>query len=202
MPRPRSLTSAQIATAALGLVDRTGLDALSMRAVATELGMGTMSLYRYVSDRNEVEALVVDLVLREGEGSVSPGPAGQRLSVLADRVRIAASTHPEVVPLLLTHRHRSPSSLRWGESVLTVLTEAGFTGRHRVIAFRSLLSYVFGALQVERHGPLAGAGTAVLAALPAEEFPILSETARQARTLSPEQEFQRGLDVVLRGLGL
>lgn len=63
MPRPRSLTSTRIATAAIAVVDRDGLDALSMRTVAGELGMGTMSLYRYVADRAELEQLVVDEVL-------------------------------------------------------------------------------------------------------------------------------------------
>jgi AcrR family transcriptional regulator len=202
MPRPRSLTPHQIATAALAVLDREGLEALSMRTVARELGMGTMSLYRYVSDRGQVEELVVDLVLQEIDLTVPRGPAGRRLSVLADRVRVAVSRHPAVVPLLLIHRHRVPSSTRWGEVMLTVLTGAGITGKPRAIAFRAIMGYVFGALQVEHFGALAGPGTAALAELPPEEFPILSETAAQARTIPPEEEFRRGFDLLLRGLGL
>jgi hypothetical protein len=49
MPRPRSLSHDRIAAAALAVIDRRGLAALSMRTVAAELGMGTMSLYRYVT---------------------------------------------------------------------------------------------------------------------------------------------------------
>ena len=63
MPRPRSLTPDQIAAAALAVIDRDGLDALSMRTVARQLGIGAMSLYRYVTDRDQLEDLVVDLVL-------------------------------------------------------------------------------------------------------------------------------------------
>ncbi|MFD1051394.1 TetR/AcrR family transcriptional regulator, partial [Kibdelosporangium lantanae] len=63
MPRPRSLDLADVATAALAVIDRDGLTGFAMRAVAVELGMGTMSLYRYVSDRAQLEALVVDQVL-------------------------------------------------------------------------------------------------------------------------------------------
>src|SRR5216684_1301253 len=70
MPRPRSFTHSRIATAALAVVDRDGLGALSMRTVAGELGMGTMSLYRYVQDREELERLVVDVVI----GTVDAGP--------------------------------------------------------------------------------------------------------------------------------
>jgi len=202
MPRPRSLTADQIATAALAVLDRDGLDALSMRTVARELGMGTMSLYRYVSDRGEVEELVVDLVLRAVDLDVPRGTPGKRLSVLADRVRVAVSEHAAVVPLLLAHRHRSPSSRQWGEVMLSVLTAAGVTGKQRVIAFRAIMSYVFGALQVEYFGALSGAGTAALAALSPEEFPILAETATRARNIPPEEEFRRGFDILLRGLGL
>lgn len=202
MPRPRSLTSAQIAAAALAVLDRDGLDALSMRTVAKELGMGTMSLYRYVSDRSQVEELVVDLVLQAADLSSPTGSAGKRLSELADRVRGAVSDHPAVVPLLLMHRHRAPSSLRWGEVMLTVLTDAGLTGRRRVIAFRAILGYVFGALQVEYFAALSGPGTAALAAAPPEEFPILSESAAEARTIPPREEFRRGFDILLRGLDL
>ena len=202
MPRPRSLTPEQIATAALAVLDRDGLDSLSMRTVAQELGMGTMSLYRYVSDRGQVEELVVDLVLQAVDPSIPRGTAGKRLSALADRVRVAVSGHPAVVPLLLTYRHRSPSSRRWGEAMLTVLTDAGLTGKRRVIAFRAVLGYVFGALQVAHFGPLSGPGTAALAELPPEEFPLLSETAAQARGIPPEEEFRKGFEIVLRGLGL
>ncbi|MGP4014398.1 TetR/AcrR family transcriptional regulator [Saccharopolyspora sp. 5N708] len=202
MPRPRSLTPTQIATAALTVADRDGLGALSMRTVAQELGMGTMSLYRYVTDRGQVEELVVDLVLQAVDLTMPRGSAGKRLGVLVERVRLAVSEHPVVVPLLLTHRHRSPSSRRWGETVLAVLTDAGFVGKQRVIAFRAVLGYVFGALQVEHFSPLSGPGTATLAALPVEEFPILSETAVQARTIRPEEEFRRGFGILLRGLGL
>jgi AcrR family transcriptional regulator len=202
MPRPRSLTSTQIATAALAVVDRDGLHSLSMRAVAQELGIGTMSLYRYVTARRDIEELIVDLVLQAMDLSMPRGSAGRRLSMLADRMRAAVSEHPAVVPLLLTHRHSSSSLRRWGETMLTVLTDAGLTGKQRVIAFRAILGYVVGALRVEYLGALSGPGTAALAALPAEEFPILSETAAQAQTIPANEEFRRGFDILLRGLGL
>ena len=202
MPRPRSLTPDQIAAAALAVIDRDGLDALSMRTVARQLGIGAMSLYRYVSDRDQLEELVVDLVLEAVDISLPRASARRKLAVLADRVRVAVSAHPGVVPLLLIHRHRAVSSLRWGEAVLTVLAGDGFTGKRRVIAFRAVLGYVFGALQVEHLSPLSGMGTRALAALPAEELPVLSETAAWARTVAPEDEFRQGFAILLRGLGL
>jgi hypothetical protein len=62
------------------------------------------------------------------------------------------------------------------------------------------VSYVIGALQHQQLGPLPGAGTAALAALAPDAYPLLAETARHAQHITPDEEIHRGLAVVLRGL--
>ncbi|MBU9764562.1 TetR family transcriptional regulator [Mycobacterium sp. TNTM28] len=200
MPRPRSLTPRQVAAAALEVIDADGLAGLSMRAVARQLGMGTMSLYRYVADRDELEAMVVDLVLDGVDLALPRGSTRHQLAELAGRVRTVAARHPAVAPLMLTHRHRSPASLRWGESVLGVLAAGGYDGERRVYAFRVLLAYIFGALEIEMLGSLAGPGTRALASLPAGDYPLLLETAQLAGGIEPDEEFRRGLEILLHGL--
>jgi Tetracyclin repressor-like, C-terminal domain/Bacterial regulatory proteins, tetR family len=201
MPRPRSLTQDQIAAAALAVIDRGGLAGLSMRAVAGELGTSTMALYRYVSDRQELEGLVVELVL--GGVDISP-PSGtswrERIAVLVGRMRDRVGAHPNVVPLTMTHRHHSLGVLRWSEAVLGILTEAGVKGPDRVIALRGLLSYLIGAIQLEHLGPLSGAGTAAIAELSHAGFPHMAETAGHARLIGADEEFLGGLAIVLRGM--
>jgi AcrR family transcriptional regulator len=201
MPRPRSLTPEQITAAALAVIDEDGLAALTMRAVAVRLGMGTMSLYRYVADREQLEGLVVESVL--GRVDLVP-PAGvdwrEQLVVLVERVRDAVGAHPEMVPLTMTHRQSSRGILHWAETMLGILAGAGIDGERRVIALRSLLSHLVGAIQLEHLGPLSGEGTRVMANLPAEEFPYLTETARQGRLIGREEEFRRGLLIVINGL--
>ena len=200
MPRPRSLTPAQLAAAALAVLDRDGLDGLTMRAVAQELGMGTMSLYRYVDDRAQLEALVVDLVLDLVDLALPRTSAHDRLVLLAERVREVVGAHSAVVPLLLLHRHTSIASRRWGELVLRTLTEAGLTGRQRAIAFRAYLGYLLGALQTAFYSPLSGTGTAELSSQ--DDFPVLAETARAAQRIRPEEEFREGLELLLTGLAV
>ncbi|MEN3268827.1 TetR/AcrR family transcriptional regulator C-terminal domain-containing protein [Pseudonocardia sp.] len=201
MPRPRSLTPTAIATAALAVIDRDGLAALSMRAVATELGMAPMSLYRYLTDRSELEGMVVDLLLADVDITPPPrAPWARKVAVLVERARDAVGAHPQAVPLTLTHRQAAPSLLRWTESVLRVLTAAGFTGEQRVIALRSLLAYLIGSIQLEHLGPLSGPGTAAIAMLPADEHPLLRETASEARNVPAVEEFRRGLQILLQGL--
>jgi AcrR family transcriptional regulator len=202
MPRPRSLTPDQLASAALTVLDRDGLSGLSMRTVAKELRMSTMGLYRYVADREELERMVVEFVL--GTVDTEPPPSGmpwqERIEALVRRLRDTVSAHPAVVPLTITHRHRSHGVLRWSETVLTVLAEAGFDGTPLVIALRALLSYVIGAIQLEHLGPLAGEGTVAISALPPTEFPRLAETAHHAQDVAADQEFFGGLAALMRGL--
>jgi AcrR family transcriptional regulator len=202
MPRARSLSTDAIAEAALAVIDDDGLAALSMRTVAGRLGVGAMSLYRYVSDRAELELWVVDAVLAGVDVRPPRGSAAHRLAVLADRVRSAVAGHPGVIPLLLIHRHHAPATLRWGEAVLRVLTDAGLDGERRVVAFRAVVAQVFGALEVAHHSPLSGAGTVALTQLPPERFPLLTATAADAAQVSAEAEFRRGVDIVIRGLDL
>jgi AcrR family transcriptional regulator len=201
MPRPRSLTLDDIGSAALAVLERAGPAGLTMRAVAAELGTGTMSLYRYVRGREQVEALVLDRVLDAVDTETPPGtPWADRIALLAERVRATVGDHPAVVPLLLTNRHRAPGTIRWGEAVMGALGDAGLAGGERVVAFRAVVSYVLGAIQVEHLGPLSGPGTAALAALPRDHFPHLADAASHAAGIPPEEEFRRGLALLLRGL--
>jgi AcrR family transcriptional regulator len=198
VPRPRSLTTERLVAATLAVIDRDGPDALTMRAVAKELGMATMSLYRYVADKDELEVLVVDHVLAGVDLAVPPGEWRDRVRELVSRVRDAVTAHPATVPLLLRHRHSAPASVVQIEAMLAILTEAGFTGERRVVAQRTVVAYLFGMLQNQHYGSLAGAGTAAMATQ--ERFPLLAETAATARELSGDAEFHAGLEIVLRGL--
>jgi AcrR family transcriptional regulator len=201
MPRPRSLTPDRLAAAALAVLDRDGAAGLTMRAVAAELGMSTMALYRYVEDRDQLELLLVEAVLGAVDTSMPTDPEWtDKIKTLVDRVRMEVESHPAVVPLLLRQRHRAVGSLRWSETVAGILRAAGFDGARRVVALRGLLSYVVGALQLEHYGPLSAPGTVTIAGLPRDEFPVMADTGAHARTVSRDDEFRGGLDLLLSGL--
>lgn len=190
-----------IAAAALAVLDRDGPAALSMRTVAAELGTSAMALYRYMDGRTQLERHIVEYVLATVELEVPPLiPWQERVALLMERIRSAVAEHPSALPLFVTHRHAAPTSLRWIETTLAVLTDAGFAGEERVVAQRALVSYLLGALQLEHLGPLAGTGTEAMASLTAAEFPLIAATAQQAHRITPAEEFRRGLDALLRGL--
>ncbi|WP_433711845.1 TetR/AcrR family transcriptional regulator [Nocardia sp. CA-084685] len=201
MPRPRSLTSPAIAAAAVAVLDRDGLSGLTMRAVAKELRIATMGLYRYVADRDELELLVVDHLLADIDLAPPTAPDWRdRAAALLDRMRTTVSAHPTTVPLVVRHRQSAPNSLRWIEAMLTILTDAGFTGIGRVLAQRTLLAFLLGHLQNEHYGPLSGAGTAAMTRIPPADYPLLVETATEARNVDANTEFHLGIEIVLRGL--
>jgi AcrR family transcriptional regulator len=201
MPRPRSLTLADIATAALQVIDRDGLAALSMRTTAVELGVGAMSLYRYVQDREALERLVVDQVLVSVVTESTRGKAWEKqITRLAENIRKAVGAHPSIVPLLMLHRHASREVKRCAEAFLRDLTEGGFSGKPRVIALRTLVSYLNGALQAQHLGPLDGAGTVAMAESLSDDYPLLAATANVARRIGPDEEFRSGIAIVLQGL--
>jgi len=201
MPRPRSLTPADIAAAALQVIDRDGLASLSMRTVAAELGSGTMSLYRYVPDREALERLVVDRILDAVDTDVAPGTRWDRqITHLAERLRLAVGAHPSVVPLLMLHRHASEGVRRYAEALLRALAEGGFSAARSVIALRTLVSYLSGALQAQHLAPLDGPGTEAMARNEDDAYPLLSATARTARRISPDREFRGGIAILLQGL--
>lgn len=91
------------------------------------------------------------------------------------------------------------SGLRWSETVLDLLAEAGLEGA-RVVALRSLMSYVIGAVQLEHLGPLSGAGTVALSELTEPVFPRMAETAHTALSVGVDEEFRGGLGLVLDGI--
>ncbi|MBE1876044.1 TetR/AcrR family transcriptional regulator [Myceligenerans pegani] len=87
--RKQSLTVDDVVDAAIKIADRDGLDALTMRLLATELGIGAMSLYTYVPGRKELLALMADQVFRRR--TLPPMPADLR-----ERLALIARTHYEI----------------------------------------------------------------------------------------------------------
>ncbi|WP_406298561.1 TetR/AcrR family transcriptional regulator [Embleya sp. NBC_00888] len=99
-PAPRTvLTPARIAEVAVGIADAEGIDAVTMRRLATELGVAPMAAYRYVSGKDDLLELMVDRVY--GELPAPETGAGWRatLRTLATSTRDVVLRHPWLVQL-------------------------------------------------------------------------------------------------------
>lgn len=208
MGRPPKFSREQLKTAALALVDAEGLGALSMRTLARALGTGPMTLYNHVTDREDLDLLVLDAVMAEIR-LPDPRPDDWRDDIRAVAVAVwrVVRAHPHVVPLIAVRRSRSPVMVEVAEALLGALSRSGRTGHDLLIAFRALTALVMGFAQAELAGPLAlqagETAEAVIArfrSLPPERYPRLLEIADAAATSDAETEFRRGLDLLLTGL--
>lgn len=156
----RGLSLDRIVTAALELVDEQGIGAASMRAVSSRLGVRSMSLYRYVQDRDELFDAVVERIVNElgDDPQVQLRPVeGWRpyLTGMAYGVRRYARAHPHAFPLVATRPPTAPwvnpplRSLRWVEAMLTGLAAEGFTDEQVLFTYRTFNSFLLGYLLLE-----------------------------------------------------
>lgn len=211
MPRPAILNRERIAEAALSVIDRDGLPALSMRSLGRELGVAAMSLYHHVADRVALESLVAEAVVSGialNPGAVAPEP-GDEVRRLMHGLRDALNAHPAAIPLILTRPTSSAAALAPIEALLTALHRAGFTGAGLLGAYRTLFAFLVGFAQADLAGPVQsgqlatlGEVTAGVLRLPEDRFPLLRACAVEARSSSSDAEFHYGLETVLRGLAV
>jgi AcrR family transcriptional regulator len=156
----RGLSLDRIVTATLELVDEQGIGAATMRAVAARLGVRSMSLYRYVQDRDELFDAVVEQIVNElgDDPEVQLRPVdGWRpyLTGMAQGVRRYARAHPHAFPLVATRPPAAPwvnpplRSLRWVEAMLTGLAGEGFSDEQVLFTYRTFNSFLLGYLLLE-----------------------------------------------------
>ena len=131
-----------------------------MRAVSSRLGVRSMSLYRYVQDRDELFDAVVERIVNElaDDPEVQLRPVeGWRpyLTGMAHGVRRYARAHPHAFPLVATRPPAAPwvnpplRSLRWVEAMLTGLAGEGFSDEQVLFTYRTFNSFLLGYLLLE-----------------------------------------------------
>jgi AcrR family transcriptional regulator len=159
------LSRSQIVAAGIGIADRAGLEAVSIRSVAEALGVRPMRLYSHVDTKDELLELMVDAV--HGEMSV-PAPHGRpwrdQAIAVARGFREAVLRHPWAVDLLGSRPHLGPNALAVLEATAAALAGApGLDDPRRLrIALAVVGSYLQGALRGEigeRRAASSGAGS-------------------------------------------
>ncbi|MEE1800576.1 TetR/AcrR family transcriptional regulator [Streptomyces sp. JV176] len=151
-PKP-GLTLGRIVTTAVALADAEGLDAVSMRRLSTELGTGTMSLYRYIPGKTEL----IDLMLNHVQGETEDPPGGigtgWRAAVEA-MARAALALHQRHPWLLAVNQARpvlGPNAVRGLEKTLSRLQDMGLSDPERVSVIIMVEGYVIGTARTQVH---------------------------------------------------
>lgn len=140
--RRRGLTRARITDVALALADARGVEGLSMRALARELGVEAMSLYNHVSNKDDLLDAMVDAVV----GRIDlPGVGGdwqEGMRRRAHSMRTVFLAHPWAPPLIVGRINVGPNMLAFMDATLGCLRAAGFSyvrADHAMVALDSLI---------------------------------------------------------------
>ena len=128
-PRVLGLNADRIATAALDILDRDGLKALSARRLANDLGCEAMSLYSHIASMDAVYDLVVDRLLSTLPTAVGLPDPRQAIRVEALEFLSMAETHPHAFGLVATRRWRTPVALAFAKRLVSRLIETGLSPR-------------------------------------------------------------------------
>lgn len=182
-PRADGLTLERIVAAAVELVDAQGLDALTVRRLASGLGTGSASLYRHVASREELLVLMIDHVL--GEITLPPESltGRERVVGLAAELRRVLMAHPRLLPALAASPLLGPNAMRGAERGMLDMHEVGFDPIAAVPAYLALIDYVLGTVYFDT----SSAG---------QDFRSVADFEAP----SAEEVFEFGLETFLAGL--
>jgi AcrR family transcriptional regulator len=202
------LSRDRILRAALELVDDGGIESLSMRKLGQALGFEAMSLYNHVANKDDVIDGILDLVLAEGE---LPSPTGDwdgAVRSSAVSVHGALRRHPWAPAVVMAPGRLRPARLRYMDSLLGRLRDAGFSAETTYHAYHVLDGHIFGfSLWEASHSYGDADASEMLAAfertITADEYPYLRAHGEQHFAEGPHHDvsaFEFGLDLILDGL--
>ena len=151
---PRTeLSRERVLNAAVGLADRGGFGSLTMRKLADELGVGVMSLYHYVPNKEDLVDGMIDIVFGEIEPPTTDVDWMTAMRRRAVSTRKALNHHRWANGLMENRTSPGPASIALREAILRCLREAGFSVEETMQAYSVQDAYIYGfALQESTMG--------------------------------------------------
>jgi AcrR family transcriptional regulator len=207
-PEPRvPLRRERVLQAAIEIADARGVGAVTMRALASKLGVEAMSLYNHVRNKDEILDGMVDLVVEEIRlpDDVSDWRAAMRQRAISAHETF--SQHLWASALVDSRTSSGPSRLRYLDWVLGTLVRAGFSIESAARAFSVLDSYIYGFGRQQMNTSSDGTPTeeqaaAIRSVIPSEQYPYLHRMASLAMEAGydAKADFEFGLEIILDGL--
>ncbi len=194
----------QIVAAGLRIVDVEGVDALSLRRLASDLHVAPMSLYWHVHDKAELLDLLGGAVLASIDIPPPTGDWIEQLRGVHRAIFVAFMRHPNTADLMIGRARYGPAGLRLFERILAIALEAGLSPTAAFDAYQSLYLFTLGFAATASRSPefvaVQREGLAYLLTLPGSQFPAIRRVAPVIGGRSFEEQFELGLDVVLAGI--
>lgn len=212
---PSGLSREAIVAAAIEIADEEGLDAVSIRRIATKLEARPMSLYSHIETKEELIDLMKDEVI--GETLLSdelPEDWREALRQIAQTTRAAARAHPWTIGSALKGRLLGPNALRHIDQSMAAIASLDLPFERKRTVQLTLDTYTLGYVRWEVFAPNAG-GICAGEQLPSQQqvdsylreqvasgdYPHLAEFAASELTLGVKPEsFEAGLEWLLAGI--
>jgi AcrR family transcriptional regulator len=218
-PQPRAapvpLSREKIATTAIRLADVHGLDGLSVRKIAKELGVGPMRLYDYVTNRAELLDLMIDVVYARIAEAAKHSEWRATVLAIAHATRAAALDHEWFADLLGGRPHLGPHALAVGEATAAALSQApgvrDVGDLQRTVG--ALNAFIIGALRREvterrtvrstgtdESDFQASLGPYLTRMLETGRYPTIARLVIDGAHLNAEETFHHNLTTILDGI--
>ena len=208
----KQLTPETVVGQALVLADSGGLERVTIRRLAKDVGVTPMALYWHFRNKDELLDAMMGRIFAGVDSALSDSATWvEQFRALMRSLAGALRAHPGVAPLFATRTNSSESSLRFTEVALDVLRRGGFSpteatqvSRHALSTIVNLVVGEPGFIAPEDSGELLDARRRArldLEALPPERYPRLVEAAVPlSAPEDPEAYFEFGLDLLLAGV--
>jgi AcrR family transcriptional regulator len=199
------ITRERALTTALEIADAEGIDALTMRRLARELGIEAMSLYHHVSSKGDILDGICDLVM--GQIEVPPAGTDWKTSMRhrAHSAHQVLLAHPWAATLVTSRFNIGIGMTRYLEATFGRLMDGGFTVTGALDAWHALDSHIYGFTLQELTLPFdvdqaQQVSDATLASFDADAFPHLVQVMTEVAMHGRVEDFDFGLDLILEGL--
>jgi AcrR family transcriptional regulator len=205
------LSKRAVVDRALKLADADGLDTLTIRKLAQDLGVTPMALYWHFRSKEDLLEGVAERVWGEIEVNVDPSvPWWTQLQGGLESLVKVLRAHPSAAQLLLEHEKRNDAALRATEATLEILLSAGFDPQHAAEIARSTLwtgitlvmseAGYHPELSEEERAEFQRRNEIYLAMLPAARYPRLVRCAPQMADCDPDFHFRLGVEMFIAGV--
>ena len=206
-PLTSPLSRERLLQTAVRLADQGGIESLSMRKLAQELGVQAMSLYNHVANKDDLLDGIVDIVVSEMEvpdHRVDWQTAMRRRAISAHAVLLL---HPWATMPLVSRVNVGPAMLRYVNATLGCLYEAGFSLKMADQVWNTIDSHVYGFTLQELNFPFEAADYSTVAAqgltlIPADQYPYLNQLTQLVMRgdYNGLHNFEFGLELILNSL--
>jgi AcrR family transcriptional regulator len=198
-----SLSAEVIFEAALRLVDEEGLETLTMRRLASDLRVATMSLYSHVPNKDQLLLGIVNLATSEITLPEPGTPPWEALRSITREFRRVALRHPNLVPLIARRPPTGSQGLYTLEAALDALRRAGFEPAQAARAYRVSASFAIGFVTLECGGffrPVDFVAGQDVAPVDVAALPRIIESAPYLAEWDADTEFEAGMDLIMDAL--